>query len=174
MTITPDTKDWTWVLERACPECGFEASAIAATAVAARVWETAATWPAALERADARERPNAQTWSPLEYAAHVRDVCRITLTRLNLMLEQVDPAFANWDQDETAEAERYNEQDPAEVARELVAAAEALAAALEAVRGEQWQRTGRRSDGAVFTIDSFSRYVLHDLVHHEWDVARAA
>ena len=27
MSITPDTKDWTWVLERPCPECGFEALA---------------------------------------------------------------------------------------------------------------------------------------------------
>ena len=27
MTIEPDTKDWTWVLERACPECGFDAAA---------------------------------------------------------------------------------------------------------------------------------------------------
>ena len=27
MSITPDTKDWTWVLERPCPECGFEAAA---------------------------------------------------------------------------------------------------------------------------------------------------
>ncbi|HEY5013683.1 MAG TPA: DinB family protein, partial [Acidimicrobiia bacterium] len=27
--ITPDTKDWTWVLERPCPECGFDASAFA-------------------------------------------------------------------------------------------------------------------------------------------------
>ena len=24
--IEPDTKDWTWVLDRPCPECGFEAS----------------------------------------------------------------------------------------------------------------------------------------------------
>ena len=23
MTIEPDTKDWTWVLDRPCPECGF-------------------------------------------------------------------------------------------------------------------------------------------------------
>ena len=25
--ITPDTKDWTWVLERTCPECGFDPAA---------------------------------------------------------------------------------------------------------------------------------------------------
>jgi hypothetical protein len=26
--IVPDTKDWTWVLERPCPECGFDASGV--------------------------------------------------------------------------------------------------------------------------------------------------
>ena len=30
--ITPDTKDWTWVLERPCPECGFDAAAFDAGA----------------------------------------------------------------------------------------------------------------------------------------------
>ena len=28
MPIEPDTKDWTWVLERPCPECGFDASSV--------------------------------------------------------------------------------------------------------------------------------------------------
>ncbi len=31
--ITPDTKDWTWVLERPCPDCGFVASDVAAADV---------------------------------------------------------------------------------------------------------------------------------------------
>ena len=30
--ITPDTKDWTWVLERPCPECGFDPATVADTA----------------------------------------------------------------------------------------------------------------------------------------------
>jgi hypothetical protein len=25
-------------------------------------------------------------------------------------------------------------------------------------------------DGASFTVDSFSRYFLHDVIHHLWDV----
>jgi hypothetical protein len=28
MPITPDTKDWTWVVEERCPECGFGRSFI--------------------------------------------------------------------------------------------------------------------------------------------------
>ena len=60
-----------------------------------------------------RRRPAAaRVWSPLEYACHVRDVFRLFDTRLHLMLDEDDPLFANWDQDETAVAERYSEQDP--------------------------------------------------------------
>ena len=28
MTIIPDTKDWTWVLQRSCPECGFDTQSV--------------------------------------------------------------------------------------------------------------------------------------------------
>jgi hypothetical protein len=87
------------------------------------------------------------------------------------MLNEDDPTFANWDQDEAAVAERYGEQDPAVVADELRAAATVIAASLRAVTTDQLGRTGTRSDGAHFTIDSFARYVLHDPIHHLWDVS---
>lgn len=66
MAIEPDTKDWTWVLDRPCPECGFEA-----------------------------------------------------------------------------------------------------------LREDQWLRTGRRSDGASFTVESFARYFVHDPIHHVHDVEQS-
>jgi hypothetical protein len=34
----------------------------------------------------------------------------------------------------------------------------------------QWERTGARSDGARFSVDSFARYLIHDPVHHLHDV----
>ena len=40
----------------------------------------------------------------------------------------------------------------------------------DTVDGDGWLRRGRRSDGAAFTIESFSRYLVHDLVHHVHDV----
>jgi hypothetical protein len=174
MAITAETKSWTWVLDRPCPQCGFDASAAAFAEVPELVRANAAAWPAQLERPDVRERPDEDTWSPLEYAAHVRDVFRIFRTRLALMLEQDAPAFANWDQDETARADRYREQDPAVVATELLRAAEAVAADFAAVGDDDRERTGLRSDGFTFTVDSLARYFVHDPLHHLHDVQRTA
>jgi Mycothiol maleylpyruvate isomerase N-terminal domain len=90
--------------------------------------------------------------------------------RLELMLSTDDPLFPNWDQDETAVADRYQEQDPAEVDAALQQAAQAIAASFAAVTGDQWQRTGSRSDGARFTVETFARYFAHDPVHHLYNV----
>jgi hypothetical protein len=97
-------------------------------------------------------------------------VFRLYDQRLELMLSQDDPLFPNWDQDETAVTDRYGEQDPAEVAAELRQAAFAIAGQFEGVTGEAWQRTGARSDGARFTVETFARYFVHDPVHHLYDV----
>lgn len=166
----PDTKDWTWVLERPCPECGLDASAVAPEDVAAALRDTIPTWRDVLAGGDAARRPLPAVWSPLEYGCHVRDVCLLFAERLDLMLTAAEPTFANWDQDETALADRYAEQDPATVAGGLAAAAERLADRFAAVRGPAWQRTGSRSDGARFTVSTFARYFIHDVLHHVHDV----
>jgi hypothetical protein len=66
--------------------------------------------------------------------------------------------------------DRYGEQDPAVVRVELAAAAEELAEAFDGLTDEQWARPGRRSDGAAFTVDTFALYMVHDPIHHLWDV----
>jgi hypothetical protein len=171
VAIVPDGKDWTWVLRRPCPECGFDASTFAREDVAGTVVANAAAWHDVLTGPDdVRTRPAPDRWSPLEYGCHVRDVLRIYDYRLGLILTQDDPLFPNWDQDETAVAERYGEQDPATVAAALAEAADVIAAHFRAVAGDQWQRPGRRSDGAEFTTDTFARYFIHDPVHHLHDV----
>jgi hypothetical protein len=170
VSIEPDTKDWTWVLERPCPECAFDASTVAVDDVPTMIRENAAQWPGVLARPAARTRPRDDRWSPLEYGCHVRDVFRLYDVRLHLMLDEDDPTFANWDQDETAVADRYGEQDPETVGADLVAAASQLADSFAAVRPDQYGRRGTRSDGARFTVETFARYLIHDPVHHLWDV----
>ncbi|MBV8087320.1 MAG: DinB family protein [Chloroflexi bacterium] len=172
MSIQPDTKNWTWVLDRPCPECGFDGSVFPCRRVADALAENAAAWPPILASPLVRQRPSDHTWSALEYGCHVRDVFRIFDVRLNLMLTERDPLFANWDQDQTAVDEHYDAQDPAKVATALEEAGEKLVASFRSVPDDAWSRPGRRSDGSAFTVDTFARYLLHDPVHHLWDVRR--
>jgi DinB superfamily len=171
MPIVPDTKDWTWVLQRPCPECSFDASTDVLEQVPEMVRANAAAWRAVLADERVRQRPSDDVWSALEYGCHVRDVFRLYDERLDLMLQQDDPLFANWDQDATAIEQHYERQSPSKVADELESSAYDLAARFETVSGNQWERTGRRSDGAVFTVDTFARYFVHDPIHHLHDVA---
>jgi hypothetical protein len=170
--ITPDDKDWTWVLQRPCEECGFDASGFERELVSSMILANAAAWQRVLRGTAVDRRPAPDVWSPLEYACHVRDVFRIYDERLARILDEDDPQYANWDQDATAIADRYAEQDPDVVADDLVVGAAQLATRFDTVSGEQWSRTGTRSDGARFTVESFARYLIHDPIHHLHDVGR--
>lgn len=174
MTGTPpalpeDTKDWTWVLEKGCPECAWTPPV--AGDIAPRARATIARWEAVLQRPTAAVRDRADRWSALEYGCHVRDVCRIFGGRLTQLLTEDDPVFADWDQDAAARDGRYFAEDPARVAGEYAASAGQTADLFAAVRPDQWQRGGTRSNGSVFTVASLGSYFLHDLEHHLADVA---
>ena len=170
--ITPDTKDWTWVLTRLCPECGFDPATVHPTDVADQIRGDAADWVHRLNAPGAADRRVPTVWSILEYGCHVRDVHRIFNHRVRLMLTEDDPQFANWDQDETATADDYASQQPATVATELFDAASVVADTYANVPADAWSRRGLRSNGSEFTIATISIYHLHDVLHHAHDVSR--
>ena len=170
MIIEPDTKDWTWVLERPCHECGFDANGFLVEQIPDLIRENTHGWSEALADEDVAVRPTPTVWSTLEYACHVRDVHRIFDSRLWLLLSVDDPTFESWDQDAAAVADDYGSQDPATVEIELIEAAGQAAGRYASVHGEQWHRRGRRSNGSVFTVETLGRYHLHDVVHHLYDV----
>ncbi|HEY3736616.1 MAG TPA: DinB family protein [Jatrophihabitans sp.] len=172
-TIQPDPedRDWTFVLEEVCAECGYDAVAVDRADIPLRVRAGSAAFRLALGSPQAADRPAPAVWSKVEYACHVRDMCQIMNARATSMLTEDDPLFQNWDQDASAIEDRYWEQDPATVADELDAAADALASTYAAVAPDAWNRPGRRSNGSQFTVDSLGRYMLHDLEHHVWDVS---
>ncbi|MBB2890737.1 DinB family protein [Flexivirga oryzae] len=168
--IAPDTKDWTWVIERRCPECGFDASQVTGDQLGALIRAAADPWTRLLASPDANVRDTPDKWSRLEYGAHVRDVCRVFDDRLTLMLTTDDAVFENWDQDAAAEAGNYALEDPLAVADAIQAGAGALADDYDEVRGDAWQRRGLRSNGSHFTVLTLGQYCLHDLAHHLHDV----
>lgn len=165
-----DTKDWTWVLERACPECGFDATALDREDVGTRLLQAVGALRAVLDLPDVAQRPAPDIWSPLEYICHVRDVCVVFDERLRLMLTTEDPVFPNWDQDATAVEKDYPSEEPALVAHQLWEYALVLAARFNGVTGNEWDRIGARTDGAHFTVASLGQYLVHDPVHHVFDV----
>lgn len=169
---TPDTKDWTWVTESPCIECGFDAASLSPEALPELIRDASARFQKAIDRRGAEQRPNPATWSNIEYGRHVADVCEVMTARLGLILDSdgAGAEFADWDQDAAAIQQEYWRSD-ANATRVLIAErAEAAARAWSQPEGEQWQWAGLRSNGSSFTTLTLGRYFAHDLVHHLHDV----
>ena len=168
-TVTPDDKDWTWVLARPCGECGFD-PALPVTEHLATLDEHVRRWRDVLLRPDVAVRPAPGTWSPLEYACHVRDVLDVMASRALNIREEDTPTFPGWDQDAAAVEKDYANARPLAVADEVAERATWFAQAYADVRDDEWERRGRRGDGADFTLRTLGLYTAHELVHHAHDV----
>ena len=169
---TPDDADWTWVLSRPCPDCGFDSSALAVDAIPAALRDAASRYAVRLAEPDARIRPSDGVWSPLEYCCHVRDVCHVMRGRLEQILDGRGELvqFADWDQDATAVEEQYWRSDPSAVEGQLTAAFEVAATAYARPAGDEWEWPALRSNGSRFTARTLALYFSHDIRHHLWDV----
>ncbi len=171
---TPDEKDWTWVLRRPCPECGFDPDAVTTDAIPGIVADVAARFAEVLRRPDAGIRPEPGTWSAIEYGRHIADVCDVMTGRLRLILASggAGASFADWDQDAAAVQQQYWRSTAEETAALLTGRAEEAASAWSEPTADQWTWPGLRSNGSTFTAASLGTYFTHDLTHHLADVTR--
>jgi hypothetical protein len=168
-------RDWTQVVTGRCPDCGLDATGVPADAVAFEIVRVAEAWTAFLlgaEDAALRTRPSPETWSPLEYACHVRDVLSLFAQRVLTTLREDEPDLGWWDHEAAVHTDGYNVQDVAGVADDLRRNAEVLAAALARVDGG-WDRRAVRRGEEPFTVAGLARFALHESHHHLAD-ARAA
>lgn len=165
----PDDRDWTTVLDAGCGECGYQPHDSPDTA--ARLAAAAERWNAVLARPDVERRPAPRVWSPLEYAGHCRDLTEVLGDRLQAMLEEDDPTYADFDGEAAVREREYWRADPGALAEQLARDTERTRRVLARVTGADWQRTGRRGDGFVFTVATLSQYIVHDVEHHLYDVA---
>jgi S-DNA-T family DNA segregation ATPase FtsK/SpoIIIE len=165
-----------------CEECGFDGDALSPSDAATAIRSFARRYRAPLTRflpgedgdQIVRERPDASTWSALEYACHVRDVLDLYEGRVQRTLAEDTPTFASMGRDERAVREKYNEQDPLKVADELAANAERLATTIEAVDAGDWERAAVNPypEPAPRTLLWMVRHVVHEGSHHLLDVGR--
>lgn len=157
-----------FILDAGCPECGYALHDPHTTAD--RLGATVPRWREALQRPGADERADAVVWSPVEYACHSRDMVRLLGERVEAMVREDDPQFANWDGDEKAVELQYWAADPTETTDDIEAQTDRTMRTLRSLTEGQWDRPGHRSDGAPFTVSTLCQYLLHDIEHHLVDV----
>jgi hypothetical protein len=169
-----------------CPECGFDAAAVDPGNGEATVRALGRRYRAPLTRAlpgedredlDAllRRRPDPDTWSALEYAAHVRDVIALWGSTLHLALTEDRPHIPRPDPDiadRFAADSAYNDQDAGAVAQQLSANAERMAAKIATIAPTGWDRTVVIGDEEMSVL-AVVRKVAHEGGHHLLDVGRS-
>jgi DinB superfamily len=125
---------------------------------------------------DARRRPAPEVWSPLEYACHVRDMLRIQRDRVDLIQREDRPTLVPMGRDERVIDDRYNEQDPAVVTRELLGAARSLCELLDSLEATGWERSGHYTypTTELRTVEWIGNHTVHELQHHGHDIGADA
>jgi len=159
-----------------CGECGFEYDLAAAVSAGPAIVVGVLPISELLGASDPdlRRRPAPDTWSPLEYGCHLRDVLLVQRERV-LAARRVDtPSFEPMGRDERVDHDGYNDQDPGAVARQLTDAAAMLANVMTRLGDAEWDRrvvyhypsTHERS------LRWVAAHTLHEVRHHLVDVRR--
>lgn len=138
-----------------CDECGFDSTTLDNAALVDLI---------AGFRVDAREltdrRPSPGTWSPREYAWHMRDAIAFYEERIGLVLMTERPQLeargfsaAPTPSDEPVDAGRVVDQ-------------------LRSLTPAQWSRVGIGSSGGDRDVRNLAARLAHECVHHGLDIDR--
>ncbi|MDP9402036.1 MAG: DinB family protein [Actinomycetota bacterium] len=164
--------EWARIQQEACPQCGHCAASVAPVHLGRLALGAADGWRRFLMTEDPdtlRACPAPGIWSPLEYAAHARDMLRVFGERILRTVAEDNPDLPWFDHDRAAAAGRYNELEPAALADDLVAEARAFAAVVDERAPDDWDRTAIRDGTDRFTVAGLARFALHEVHHHLFD-----
>ena len=159
-----------------CAGCGLQAGEPSVTALAGLIRDAAHRFGAVLAGADddaVRTRPAPGVWSALEYGAHVRDTMGVFTERIVRTRQEDEPELGWWDHEAAIEEGFTNELEAALVVDDLAEHAARLAALLDAVPDDAWDRAATRRGTERFTIELMARFTLHEVVHHRVDAERS-
>jgi hypothetical protein len=157
-----------------CDECGFEYDLDdalgAGPAIVRDVAELVGILETDTDRLRTRREP--ETWSPLEYGCHVRDVLLVQRERVLAAQFMDRPSFNPMGRDERAELDGYVEQSTSDVVRQLSDAGLLFSNVLSRLDPSDWDR--RVMYNYPKRLERSLRWVAvhtaHDVHHHVLDV----
>jgi hypothetical protein len=119
-----------------------------------------------------RARPRPETWSPLEYGCHVRDVLLVQRERVLAARRTNRPTFDPMGRDERVEHDGYRVQQPGDVARQLRDAALMFTHVLGRLSPDEWSRTvtynyPQRQERSLAWV---AVHTEHEVLHHLRDI----
>ena len=120
-----------------------------------------------------RVRPEPETWSAIEYAAHSRDITALHVFGVEQALTEDEPAYPAIEADALIEtsAATYHDEDPDVVVVQLDREARRLGASAADAGAAGWSR-GITIGDERSTVRRLLEHALHDSLHHLDDVNR--
>jgi hypothetical protein len=156
-----------------CAACGFDGSGYEPEQLLEAIRGLGPEWIRLLLEAgdELRIRPDPDTWSALEYAAHSRDVTALHVFGVEQALTVDDPVFPEIAGDELVQSAStsYAAQDPGVVGMDLESQTRKLADLAEESDPISWSRgitIGESRSDVRFLLE----HALHDSHHHLVDV----
>lgn len=126
-----------------CEECGFVYDLARASQAGQWIRKDVGEFAFLLKgpEMDLTTRPQPGTWSPLEYACHLRDLLLVQRERV-LAARRVDrPSCESMGREQRVDHDGYAQQVPGDVARQLADAAQMFVNVLDRLSPGDWDRT---------------------------------
>lgn len=160
-------------LSERCDGCGFVYGSVDEVPAALR--EAVGRFWEALTGGDPHRRPAPEVWSPLEYAAHVRDVLLVQRDRLVVALVEDGPSFTPMYREQRVDLLGYADEDQSAVLAGLGVAADLLARLLERLTPQQLARTCTYGYPEPRRVDVgwVAQHTMHEVEHHLDDIRRS-
>jgi uncharacterized protein (DUF1330 family) len=158
-----------------CAECHFDYARVDHRIATDAIAEISSQVGALLADAvDVRSRREPDTWSPLEYACHLRDVFIVQRERMLLALREDGPVSVPMGRDERVEDDGYSSQAPADVVRQLTDAAAMFRNVAARLTPDAWGRTivYNYPERVERDVRWLVVHTLHEARHHLLDIER--
>ena len=179
--VTTGAVDHNGVVDH-CDECGFVYADHPPPSVSGELGALGACYASRLRVAEddshqrriLASRPDSDTWSPVEYGCHVRDVLIAQRERLMLALVTERPTFTSIFRDQRVDVDRYNALAPAVVAAQIDVAANMIAWSCGGLDASAWRRlcVYNFPETAERNLTWLAQHTLHEGVHHLLDIDR--